>query len=182
MADRLRHGIQRVWKDYDLQTSHSLPLSSNNGTVTRIDSGNRYKSGTSTKSKIDNDYIAKVCFGSSLQPNEPRRADRDELREYEAEETEPTECDPTSVYDYWATRTRRWPQLCAMAKDLLCIPATSAASERVFSAGKDVFGIARMSLNPETVEALVCLRSWYRAGLVNEDDIEGLEEIEELKE
>ncbi|KZS00914.1 Uncharacterized protein APZ42_002602, partial [Daphnia magna] len=59
-----------------------------------------------------------------------------------------------------------------MAKDLLCIPATSAASERVFSAGKDVFGIARMSLNPETVEALVCLRSWYRAGLVNEDDIE----------
>jgi hypothetical protein len=34
--------------------------------------------------------------------------------------------------------------------------ATSASSERGFSVGKDVFGISRMSLNPETVEALVC--------------------------
>ncbi|KZS05507.1 Uncharacterized protein APZ42_031279 [Daphnia magna] len=66
---------------------------------------------------------------------------------------------------------RRWPKLSAMAKDLLSIPATSAASERAFSTGKDVFGIARMSFHPETVEALVCLRSWYKAGLVGEVDV-----------
>ncbi|KAK4037666.1 hypothetical protein OUZ56_029697 [Daphnia magna] len=28
-----------------------------------------------------------------------------------------------------------------------------------------------MSLYPETVEALVCLRSWYKAGLVGEVDV-----------
>ncbi|KZR99335.1 Uncharacterized protein APZ42_004833 [Daphnia magna] len=54
----------------------------------------------------------------------------------------------------------------------LDIKGTVASSERAFSAGKDVFGIARMSLNPETVEALVCLRSWYRAGLVGEPNLD----------
>ena len=41
----------------------------------------------------------------------------------------------------------------------------SASSERGFSVG-----ISRISLNPETVEALVCLRSWYKAGLIEEKD------------
>lgn len=63
-----------------------------------------------------------------------------------------------------------------MARDLLSIPATSAASERAFTVGKDIFGISRMSLKPETVEALICLRSWYKAGLV------GVKEVYDLLE
>ena len=55
-----------------------------------------------------------------------------------------------------------------MDREVLSIPATSAASE--FSAGKDVFGIAIMSLKPETV-AQICLRSWYRVGLVGEKKV-----------
>ena len=58
-----------------------------------------------------------------------------------------------------------------MARDLLTIPATSAASERAFTVGKDIFGISRMSLKPETVEALICLRSWYKAGLVGVKEV-----------
>ncbi|KAK4007734.1 hypothetical protein OUZ56_012887 [Daphnia magna] len=50
-----------------------------------------------------------------------------------------------------------------MARDML-------SSERAFSTEKDCFGIARMSLNPETVEALICLRSSFKAGLINEID------------
>ena len=95
----------------------------------------------------------------------------DELREYEKEETEPIAGGPYRIFYYWALWSSQWPKLSAMAKDLLSIPATSAASERAFSTGKDVFGIARMSLHPETVEALVCLRSWYKAGLVGEIDV-----------
>ena len=93
------------------------------------------------------------------------------MKEYEAEEPEAGDCDPSDIYVYWASKSRRWPKLCSMAKDLLSIPATSTASERAFSMAKDVFGIARMSLNPETVEALICLRSWYRAGLLNKIDV-----------
>ncbi|KZS00134.1 Uncharacterized protein APZ42_003699, partial [Daphnia magna] len=84
---------------------------------------------------------------------------------------EPLNCDPTAVYTYWANRSCRWPRLGQMARDLLSIPATSAASERAFSVGRDVFGISRMSLKPETVEALICLRSWYKAGLVGVKDV-----------
>jgi hypothetical protein len=58
-----------------------------------------------------------------------------------------------------------------MARNLLSIPATSAASERAFTVGKDIFGISRMSLKPETVEALICLRSWYKAGLVGVKEV-----------
>ena len=55
-----------------------------------------------------------------------------------------------------------------MARDLLSIPATSASA---FTVGKDIFGISRMSLKPETVEALICLRSWYKAGLVGVKEV-----------
>jgi hypothetical protein len=58
-----------------------------------------------------------------------------------------------------------------MTRDLLSIPATSTASERAFTVGKDIFGISRMSLKPETVEALICLRSWYKAGLVGVKEV-----------
>ncbi|EFX74312.1 hypothetical protein DAPPUDRAFT_324460 [Daphnia pulex] len=51
------------------------------------------------------------------------------------------------------------------------LKATSAASKRAFTVGKDIFGISRMSLKPETVEALICLRSWYKAGLVGTEKI-----------
>ena len=54
-----------------------------------------------------------------------------------------------------------------MARYMLSIRATSAAGERAFSKGNEAFGIAGMSLNTETVEALVCLRSWFRAGLLD---------------
>ena len=95
----------------------------------------------------------------------------DELKEYEKGNLEPGECDPEEVLLFWASKRSKWPHLCKMARDMLCIPATSAASERAFSTGKHVFGISRMSLNPETVEALICLRSWFRAGLVGQKDV-----------
>jgi len=48
--------------------------------------------------------------------------------------------------------------------------ATSVASERSFSTGRDLLGTARNSLLPSTMQICVCLRSWYRAGLVMESE------------
>ena len=87
------------------------------------------------------------------------------------EKTEPPDCEPSEIYSYWANRTNPWPHLAAMARDLLNIPATSAAIERAFSVGKDVNGISRYKLLRKTVEALVCLRSWYRAELITGNDV-----------
>jgi len=122
---------------------------------------------TGKRPTFDQTYIANV-----LGKNRPSETlVMDEMGEYEIEKPEPLNCDPTAVYTYWANRSCRWPRLGQMARDLLSIPATSAASERAFSVGKDVSGISRMSLKPETVEALICLRSWYKAGLVGVKDV-----------
>ena len=47
-----------------------------------------------------------------------------------------------------------------MAQDFLPIPATSAASERSFSTGRDLIGINRNSLGSCTIESSITLRIW----------------------
>ncbi|KZS03598.1 Uncharacterized protein APZ42_033644 [Daphnia magna] len=164
---RCKMKIQQIWDEYNTACSNNPTPSCSIAKRPRgkENSPIGMKSHVNTKSKINQTYISKFILGRNRTPVE--RQQKDELKEYEAEETEPADGDPTNIFYYWAVKSTKWPKLCNMAKDLLSIPATSAACERSFSAGKDVFGISRMSLNPETIEALVCLRSWYRAGLVN---------------
>jgi hypothetical protein len=138
-----------------------------NGASENISASTMTDKQTGKRPTFDQTYIANVL--GKNRPSETLVAD--EMGEYKIEKPEPLNCDPTAVYTYWANRSCRWPRLGQMARDLLSIPATSAASERAFSVGKDVFGISRMSLKPETVEALICLRSWYKAGLVGVKDV-----------
>ena len=56
-----------------------------------------------------------------------------------------------------------YPELASMARDLLTIHVSSVASKSALSTGKKVITPCRSSLNPETVEALVCLQDWVRA-------------------
>jgi hypothetical protein len=60
-----------------------------------------------------------------------------------------------------------------MARDFLCIPATSASSERVFSDGSNTVTKRRCKLAPESVRYVVCLRDW---GIVEPDDSDVEEE------
>lgn len=171
MTTRVKPVVEKLWKKYNVRTNPCNPSSSSNPDSAQNNESSRslQKGLTTTKTQINN-YIANVIFGRNRTPN--IKPEKDEMKEYEEEETEPAECNPTAVFDYWSSRSTRWPRLSVMAKDLLCIPATSAASKRAFSAGRDLFGIAKMSLTLETVEALVCLRSWYKAGLVKEMDVQ----------
>ena len=59
--------------------------------------------------------------------------------------------------------------LVQVAQDYLAIPATSTASERVFSVGGDIIIKKRNRLAPETVRYLLCLWDW---GVIEEDDPE----------
>ena len=93
-------------------------------------------------------------------PYRPRTAKNTMVRFHSVPENHP-------VFGLWYGAVRKTKKtepctalhLAAMAKDLLNIPATSAATDRAFSVGKDVYGISRYKLWPKTVEALVCLRS-----------------------
>ena len=81
---------------------------------------------------------------------------------YLAEETERMH---TNVLDYWKYKQSKWPNLALMAKDILAVTASSASSERSFSSGRDMIGISRHRLLPDTVEACICIRSWLRANI-----------------
>uniref|UniRef100_A0ACD5WR84 Uncharacterized protein n=1 Tax=Avena sativa TaxID=4498 RepID=A0ACD5WR84_AVESA len=66
------------------------------------------------------------------------------------------------ILDYWSKSAARYPQLSRMARDILVIPVSSVASESALSLSKKVITPNRSSLKPKTVEALMCLRDWYR--------------------
>ena len=62
------------------------------------------------------------------------------------------------VLSWWKSN----PNLCKMARDYLAIPATSTASERLFSSGKHLITDYRNSISPETIQACQCLKSWIK--------------------
>uniref|UniRef100_A0A0L8I4P2 HAT C-terminal dimerisation domain-containing protein n=1 Tax=Octopus bimaculoides TaxID=37653 RepID=A0A0L8I4P2_OCTBM len=56
---------------------------------------------------------------------------------------------------------RRYPKLAFFAKTVLCIPATSVLCERLFSSAGYIVNIMHSSLEPNTVNMIVCLRNCY---------------------
>ena len=64
------------------------------------------------------------------------------------------------VLSYWKGNQYRYPQMAAMARDILAIPVTTVASESAFSNSGRVLDQYRSALKPDVVEVLVCSRDW----------------------
>ncbi|CAN0241320.1 unnamed protein product [Ectocarpus sp. 4 AP-2014] len=58
----------------------------------------------------------------------------------------------------WRVKAREYPMLAALARRVLCIPASQAQSERVFSAAGHIVTPTRSRLDPEHEELMVFLR------------------------
>lgn len=82
--------------------------------------------------------------------------------EYEVNEylTAPQEDERCNVLHYWKLNQRHWPTLARMAKGMLAVPATSAPSERSFSAALRVMSDHCASFTAQNLEVQVCLKSW----------------------
>ena len=66
--------------------------------------------------------------------------------------------------DWWLQPTQQqvYPYLRKLALEILSIPAMSAEPERLFSATKLILTDRRNRLSMKMIEALACLKSWYK--------------------
>ncbi|CAM9526079.1 unnamed protein product, partial [Phaeothamnion confervicola] len=60
---------------------------------------------------------------------------------------------------WWRDRGVEFPKLALLARRVLCIPATSASSERLFSVAGQVVTKKRNRLSEQSVETLVFLHN-----------------------
>jgi hAT family C-terminal dimerisation region/Domain of unknown function (DUF4413) len=66
--------------------------------------------------------------------------------------------------DWWLqpAQQQQYPHLSQLALEILSIPAMSAEPERIFSATKLILTDSRNRLSMKMIEALACLKSWYK--------------------
>lgn len=131
------------------------------------------------KHRHDEMEVAALPDLSSNQRRSPGRADSDEEFFFSSQQStevewkrwisEPGPTEKQPILEFWAAKEREYPVMARMARDHLTIPASSAASERAFSAGGNIITKNRNRLAPGTVRYLMCLRSW---GVIPEEDYE----------
>jgi hypothetical protein len=92
--------------------------------------------------------------------------------EYKSYCQAPLVSDNVDARRWWfeETQQKTYPSLSRMALDLLSIPAMSASPERLFSAASLTITNRRNRLSSESIEALECLRSWYKLGMVSKEN------------
>jgi len=73
--------------------------------------------------------------------------------------------DSNWLFNWWKLRTDEYPCMAAAARDYLAIPASEVSCERLFSAGRDMIGLRRFSLKPDTMRQLSLLRASIRQSL-----------------
>ena len=115
--------------------------------------------------------IRQPTFSSFLHASSrltQRAPARDELQTYLSEQTlsfdTEQESDNFRALTWWTEQTQRtrFPRLSKMAFDILTVPTMSAEMERIFSECALALNHQRLSITQETLEQLVCLRSWLR--------------------
>ena len=63
---------------------------------------------------------------------------------------------------WWNTQKESFPRLFKVAMDLLPIPGSSVKSEEAFSHSGATVTKKRNSLDPESVQMVMCLRAWRK--------------------
>ena len=63
---------------------------------------------------------------------------------------------------WWDKHCEMYPMLALLAKQYLCIPATSVPSERVFSTAGDIVTAQRSALRPDSVDKLIFLKKNWK--------------------
>ncbi|KAI7947562.1 hypothetical protein MJO28_009470 [Puccinia striiformis f. sp. tritici] len=92
----------------------------------------------------------------------------DKIDYYLSSETEEELSDPLL---YWKANSEHLPSLANMARTYLAVPASSAPSERAFSAGRHIQDYTRNRMCVVTLEALICLNNWVDEEVIDVDEM-----------
>ncbi|CAN0913320.1 Zinc finger BED domain-containing protein RICESLEEPER 1 [Linum grandiflorum] len=71
-----------------------------------------------------------------------------------------SQTEEVDLLQWWKFNGLKYPTLQAIARDFLAIPITSVASESAFSSSGRLLDPHRSRLHYETIEAMMCTRSW----------------------
>ena len=102
-------------------------------------------------------------FANEDEPGSDEENDYDEVDHYVKEKL--SFVNEESVFEWWKKWSLNYPQLSVLAKCLLGIPASSATSERVFSASGRILEERRQNLSGDIVNDILFIRNfrkmWY---------------------
>ncbi|KAM0703025.1 hypothetical protein Q7P35_010457 [Cladosporium inversicolor] len=87
----------------------------------------------------------------------------DELQQYWHEKRAPRGTEPLL---WWQNNHHRYPILRHLAFVVLAAPASTAATERLFSMAGNVVNEERPHMQQELAQSMQCLRSWHTEGLI----------------
>ncbi|KAL0315170.1 UNVERIFIED_CONTAM: putative AC9 transposase [Sesamum calycinum] len=107
---------------------------------------------------------------------------KSELLQYLSEPHEKRD-EAFDILNWWKTNSSRYPVLSRVARDVLATPVSTIASEQAFSTSGRLLDPYKSSLDPKTVEALICAQSWLCSRPINiEVAIGEIEKYEEMHE
>lgn len=89
----------------------------------------------------------------------------DELDSYLLDSLEKVEIETKGnfkILSWWKINGNKYPILAGIAKDILAIQVSIVASESAFSTKKRVISDFRSPLTNKLVEALICMKTWWR--------------------
>ena len=69
------------------------------------------------------------------------------------------------VLKWWQANESQYPIMAKAAQDLLAVPGSEVDVERLFCGGRDLLGIRRYSLHPETMCMLTLLKGFFERQL-----------------
>ena len=120
-------------------------------------SHSEHVSGSHDKNEVETDPLAD--FDKFVASNSSDVTSKSELDFYFEENVLPRV--PTfDILGWWKTHGVKYPTLQKMAKDILAVPVSSMASESAFSTCGRIISPHRCKLHANTLEALMCTRTW----------------------
>ena len=89
----------------------------------------------------------------------PDLIEPDEVERYLQAHFTANQCQDDAILEFWQDQRLTFPLLSMLARAVLCVPASSASSERNFSSAGRVLEARRNRLNPGTVDSILFLHS-----------------------